>query len=185
MEKISADLTTALVNDVEIYKDEDATVDTSAAGEFFIEMLAEITTLVDRLNFECLNLDEGFVPYKIGDFYVFLGEIETASLVRFETLTFDDSGATLALAYGADLTVGTGQIIVCRLLAGVITVADAVLTGAAGTLTLDAAGAANLAGGANNRCPGIGGRLQVLSTGLADASQTSEPVAYLVEGTKV
>lgn len=183
--KIAEDLEDIFVDDTEIYKDEAATVDTSAAGEFWIDMQTEITTLLARINFECLSLDEGFLPYAIGDYYVLTGTIASGPLTRFEVLTLDDSSATLVLAYGASLADGAGKVIIARLTSGTITVADAVATGgsSAGTLTFTA-GAANLAGGANNRCPGIGGRLQVLSTGLADASQTSEPVSYLVEGVK-
>ena len=187
MNKISDDLTTAMVNDVETYTDEDATVDTAAtSADFFVELLAEIVTAVKMATLKPLGLDVDWVPYKIGDYYVFTGTIATATLQRFETLTADDSAATLSLAFGAVLTVGAARVIVCRLLTGTISAADAVLTGgtSTGTLTMTA-GAVNQAGGANNRCPGIGGRLKVGSTGLAHASQTSIAVSYVVEGTKV
>jgi hypothetical protein len=184
---IAAELEEGFVDDVEVYKDEDATVDTATtpAGNFFIEMTAEITTLVQLLNFECLGLDVGFVPYKISEYYVFTGTIASGPLQRWEVLTFDDSGATLTLEYGANLADGASRVIVGRLTSGTISAADAVLTGgtSSGTLTITA-GTANQAGGANNRCPGIGGRLKVPSTGAAHANQTGVAVSYVAEGTK-
>lgn len=185
-ETAMAALDTAIVaSGIETFADESATVDTATTtGEFFIELIAELADLLHVAQVECLDLNVGYVAYKVGDYYVLTGTIASGPLQRWETLTFDDSTATAILVYGADLSDGADRVIVCRLATGTISAADAVVTGgtSSGTLTFTA-GAANQAGGANNRCPGIGGRLKVPSTGAVHAAQTSVPVAYVARGT--
>ncbi len=181
--KQATDLEKEFVNGAQEPIDEDATVDTSTIGEFFIDLDAQIQTLLKLPTLKPLDLNVDWVPFKIGDYYVFTGPISTGSLVRFETLTFDDSGATLVLSFGSDLTVGAARVIVARLTSGTISVADSVLSGAGGEITL-VAGVANQEDGANNRSPGIGGRLKLTSTGAAHSSQTSIPVSYNAEGSK-
>lgn len=180
MDKLSDDLVAGLVSDVETYDDEDATVDTATTtGEFFIELLAEIVTAIQLATLKPLDLNVDWVPHKIGDFWVLTGDITTASLVRFETLTGATSGATAVAVFSADFTVGTGAVVVVRLLAGTPEPGGEQWDGASGEITTTSD--ANQV----NRCPGIGGRLKLTSTGAAHAAQTSIPVSYIVEGTKV
>ena len=182
MDKLSDDLSAALLNDVEEHEDQAATVDTDAGGDFFLYLGAVVTALTKLAKITPLDFSTPLVivPFKNSNIFVLTGDVAGFDLTRFETLTGGTSAATLKLLFGADLTIGTARVVVARLLTGTPTPGGETYTGGSSGGTIITTGGLST----DNRNPGVGGRASVASTGSAHGSQTSVPIGYEVEGLK-